>query len=164
MINFLKKHYLIIILILLNIGFLVLFGGDYGNSYDEQARYETAIKAIIQYTEIEPSQNIGDKGPIYFVTAKLGGDLVRMISPALSNIQAWHYIHFLMFLLAVVGFYSICLAFLSPQAAFATALLFNTQPLLFGHAFINPKDIPFLSLFLLTIAVGFRIPDGIDLN
>jgi len=157
--QFLKKHYLIVILIVLNLVFAVVFGSDFGDSYDEQARYEVALDGLEHLSRLKASQNIGDKGPIYFVTAKLGSDIIQLVKPDLSNIQAWHYIHFLFFLFAIVGLYSIALKFLSPSVAFTAAALFNTQPVLFGHAFINPKDIPFLSLFLLTIALGIRIPE-----
>ena len=152
-----SKHYLFIILIIINVLFAIFFGGDFGDSYDEEARYDYAMESIERYSNFDPNPIIGDKGPIYFVFAKLGGDLIRLLNPGLSNIQAWHHIHFLSFILAIVAFYSICLHFLTPDLAFITSVLFNTQPLLFGHAFINPKDIPFLSLFLLTIASGLTM-------
>ena len=157
--KFFKQHYLLIILILLNISFAVIFGADFGDSWDEKPRYEAALQAIAQYKELEPKKNIGDKGPIYWVLAKLGGDIIQSINPNLTHIQAWHYIHFLSFMLSVIALYSICLRFLSPKYSFLTAALFNTQPLLFGHAFINPKDIPFMSFFLLTISSGLTMVD-----
>lgn len=152
--NIISKHFLFILLITFNILFAVFFGGDFGDSTDENVRYEYALESIVRYSNLEPNPMIKDKGPIYFVLAKFGGDLIRLINPNLSNIQAWHHIHFLSFILAIIAFYSICLHFLSPQLAFITSALFNTQPLLFGHAFINPKDIPFMSLFLLTVSSG----------
>jgi len=152
--NLVSKHSLFILLITFNILFAVFFGSDFGDSADENTRYNFALESIARYSNLEPNPRIGDKGPIYFVLAKIGGDLIRLINPSLSNIQAWHYSHFLSFILATIAFYSICLHFLSPQLAFVTSALFNTQPLLFGHAFINPKDIPFMSLFLLTISSG----------
>jgi len=155
--NFISKHSLFILLITFNILFAVFFGSDYGDSADENTRYNFALESIARYSNLEPNPRIGDKGPIYFVMAKIGGDLIRLINPSLSNIQAWHYSHFLSFILATIAFYSICLHFLSPQIAFITSALFNTQPLLFGHAFINPKDIPFMSLFLLTISSGLMM-------
>ena len=152
--NFISKHFLFILLITINILFAVFFGGDFGDSVDENVRYEFALESIVRYSNQEPNPKIGDKGPVYFVLAKFGGDFIRSINPELSNIQAWHHIHFLSFILAIIAFYSICLHFLSPQLAFVTSALFNTQPLLFGHAFINPKDIPFMSFFLLTVSSG----------
>ncbi len=155
--NLISKHSLFILLITFNILFAVFFGSDFGDSADENTRYNFALESIARYSNLEPNPRIGDKGPIYFVLAKIGGDLIRLINPSLSNIQAWHYSHFLSFILATIAFYSICLHFLSPQLAFITSALFNTQPLLFGHAFINPKDIPFMSLFLLTISSGLMM-------
>ncbi len=155
--NLISKHSLFILLITFNILFAVFFGSDFGDSADENTRYNFALESIARYSNLEPNPRIGDKGPIYFVMAKIGGDLIRLINPSLSNIQAWHYSHFLSFILATIAFYSICLHFLSPQLAFVTSALFNTQPLLFGHAFINPKDIPFMSLFLLTISSGLMM-------
>jgi len=42
-----------------------------------------------------------------------------------------------------------------------TTLLFSTQPLLWGHAFINPKDIPFLAFFLASVTVGIYMVDAL---
>lgn len=159
--NLISKHSLFILLITFNILFAVFFGSDYGDSADENTRYNFALESIARYSNLEPNPRIGDKGPIYFVMAKIGGDLIRLINPSLSNIQAWHYSHFLSFILAIIAFYSICLHFLSPRIALITSALFNTQPLLFGHAFINPKDIPFMSLFLLTISSGLMMVNKI---
>ncbi|MCJ7511717.1 MAG: hypothetical protein MUO23_01950, partial [Anaerolineales bacterium] len=43
----------------------------------------------------------------------------------------------------------------------ATALL-ATQPLLFGHAFINQKDTPFMAFFLVSVAVGLEAADRVS--
>jgi hypothetical protein len=42
-----------------------------------------------------------------------------------------------------------------------TALLYGTQPLLWGHAFMNPKDLPFLTLFLGAIILGINLTDNL---
>jgi len=152
-----RRHYLIILLILINIIFAAFFGTDFGDSFDEQNNYDKGIEAIASYKQEGPIPDIRDKGSIYFVTAILGGDLIRQLNPNLSAIQSWHYIHFASFILALIAFYSICLNFLDPTEAFLTTALFNTQPLLFGHAFINPKDIPFMAFFILTIAAGLEM-------
>jgi len=44
-------------------------------------------------------------------------------------------------------------------AAFGAVLLFLSQPLLWGHAFINPKDIPFMAFFTTSIYTGLRMVD-----
>ncbi len=50
---------------------------------------------------------------------------------------------------------------MNPFAALASAALFAWQPLLWGHAFINPKDPPFLVFFLGAVCFGFEMIDAI---
>jgi hypothetical protein len=49
-------------------------------------------------------------------------------------------------------------------AAFGATVLFITQPLLWGHAFINPKDTPFMALFTVTIYLGLHMVDSWQMN
>ena len=44
--------------------------------------------------------------------------------------------------------------------AIGAVLLFSTQPLLWGHAFINYKDVPFMAFFLGGIALGLVMVDS----
>jgi 4-amino-4-deoxy-L-arabinose transferase-like glycosyltransferase len=50
---------------------------------------------------------------------------------------------------------------MSASAAFLASAFFSFQPLLWGHAFINPKDPPFLTFFLASICCGFEMVDAI---
>ena len=43
----------------------------------------------------------------------------------------------------------------------AQLLLFSTQPLFWGHAFINPKDIPFMAFFLASVSLGLYMVDSV---
>jgi hypothetical protein len=72
-----------------------------------------------------------------------------------------HLVYFLMFLLGMWAFYQLAARWMSRNAAFGATLLFMTQPVFWGHAFINPKDIPLLSLFLLTVHLGLKMHDAI---
>ena len=72
-----------------------------------------------------------------------------------------HLVYFLMFLVGIWAFYQLATRWMSRNAAFGATLLFMTQPVFWGHAFINPKDIPLLSLFLLTVYLGLRMHDTI---
>jgi hypothetical protein len=51
---------------------------------------------------------------------------------------------------------------MNETAAFGATFLFAAQPVLWGHAFINPKDIPFLTFFLMTLLLGFRMADNLQ--
>jgi hypothetical protein len=41
-------------------------------------------------------------------------------------------------------------------------IIFTTQPLLWGHAFINPKDIPFMFFFTCSVLLGFKMVDSVQ--
>ena len=60
------------------------------------------------------------------------------------------------------AFYGLSKRFLTGPAALFATLLFATQPLIWGHAFISPKDIPFLSFFLLSLLSGLRLFDSLE--
>jgi len=53
---------------------------------------------------------------------------------------------------------------MSSSAAFFAAAFFSFQPMLWGHAFINPKDPPFLTFFLASLCLGFEMVDAIADN
>jgi hypothetical protein len=101
------------------------------------------------------------KGPAYFVAAKLLANLGRELFPAVGEIAFWHLAGFLLFQLAVFCIYRLALRWMDEWGAFGAAMLFATQPLLWGHAFINPKDSPFMVLFLASVTFGFLMADRV---
>jgi hypothetical protein len=66
---------------------------------------------------------------------------------------------FLSFVMGVFSFYRLCRRLVDPVPAMAATLLFSTQPILWGHAFINPKDIPFMAFFLTSVTLGLEMSD-----
>ena len=82
----------------------------------------------------------------------------------LDNASAWHLVNFLTFQLGVYLFYRLISRWLTDSAALAASALFAYQPLLWGHAFINPKDIPFLVFFIGSMCFGFEMVDDIASN
>ncbi len=50
---------------------------------------------------------------------------------------------------------------MKPSAALAAAALFAWQPMPWGHAFINPKDPPFMTFFLAAVCLGFEMVDRV---
>ena len=44
--------------------------------------------------------------------------------------------------------------------ALAATLLFAMQPMIYGHAFINQKDIPFMTFVILAVAAGMSAFDS----
>ncbi len=162
-----KKYFPIILLILINIiiGFLII--QDFGESWDEITVYSYAEMSTDAYKNFfhvhEMNNYYGDDilryyGPAFPIFKKL------VISPFKSLnyneiTSVWHLLNFLCFQLGLFFLYDICLRYFSKLVAFISTTLFCTQPLLWGHAFINPRDIPFMVFFLGAISFGLSFSD-----
>ena len=172
-----KSPHLVFILVIftyLLIGIAIL--KDYGESIDEQKRYRYAEQSLAVYLGAEKIPH-DEKGPAYVMIAKIGSDILSRIHPQWLPINSWHFMHFLSYLMGLVFLYSICLRinvpksnevptgtnrskFLNHWGALGAVLLFSTQPLLWGHAFINSKDLPFMVFFLGSVALGLAMVDS----
>jgi hypothetical protein len=71
--------------------------------------------------------------------------------------SAWHLINFISFQFGVYFFFVFSRRWMKTWAAFASTLFFATQPLLWGHAFINPKDTILLAMMLLSVHLGLKM-------
>ncbi|MBC7876666.1 MAG: hypothetical protein H7Y59_05785 [Anaerolineales bacterium] len=161
-----QSHPILIILFLsLLIGILTLT--DYGESWDDLSLQKYADKSISAYLTW-PQQGVvkitqddlGNYGPSYVMAVALGSQLLNAILPIdLPDIR--HLLYFITYLAGIWAFYTLGTRWLSQTAAIGATLLFMTQPLLWGHAFMNPKDTPFLAFFLLSLSFGFKMIDSI---
>ncbi|NIM96405.1 MAG: hypothetical protein GTO18_22120 [Anaerolineales bacterium] len=149
------------ILILIAIGFAI--AGDYGTSWDEYVHTTYAEQSIENYEGTrDPTDtllNLRYYGPFYSVFVEATKGLFRRINSGWLLEDARHFGYYLSFVVGVVSLYFLCLRFAGRLASFAVSLLFVSQPLLLGHAFINPKDIPFMGFFLASVTLGFYASD-----
>jgi hypothetical protein len=149
------------------LGFLVL--RQYGESWDELKFYKYADSAIEAYAswprsgEIPLTGNTYDNyGPVYVMFVSLGASLLGVLLPwNISDLR--HLIYFVTFLVGLWAFHQLARRWLSSVPALGATLLFATQPLFWGHAFISPKDIPFLTFFLLSLVYGLKMVDTVVL-
>lgn len=155
--------------ILLLIGAALLLGiitlPHYGEGWDEAdiRRYSEyavgAYRFLLHPQDLAPFEtNLNLYGPAYVALAGLLAGLATRLAP-LSLVTAWHAVYFATFLIGVLLLYLLARRWMSDAAAFGAALLFITQPLFWGHAFINPKDLPFLTMFLAAVYLGLRAAD-----
>jgi len=156
-----QPFFLLMIIILANLVIGCLVVTDYGESRDESLRYDYAGRSLAAYTSGK-KMNMDEKGPLYVMLARLGAEGLRSVWNGLRPIEAWHFMHFLSFLMGVISLFWICRRMMSAGAALGATLLFNTQPVLWGHAWINPKDIPFMAFFLASVALGMHMIDGLE--
>ena len=161
------KHIPFILLILAQLTFGLLSFRDYGLSWDEPLFYDYGESLGYAYTpanwfspDFDLSQSYGSsgddhktRGPAYLLLARTPVHLLESLG--VDEASAWHLVNFLTFLLGVYFIYRLSLRWMGEWAAFGAAALFSTQPLLLGHAFINPKDMPFLVFFTGALLFGF---------
>jgi len=150
----------------LSIGALTVH--EYGMSVDEPNNFQYAADTLDAYpsffgTLYEPAYNptFDGHGPAFITIA---GILIRLIQSLFPNIftpDLWHFSYFITFQLTGLCLYWLTKRWFNKWTAWAILVLFSTQPLLLGHAFINPKDIPFMFLFTLSFVAGFYLVDSV---
>jgi hypothetical protein len=146
---------------------------DFGMSWDEPLFYKYADAIPYAYSISErlsgdfnilnaygPSETDHMMyGPAYIILARPFVLLTSFLFNV-DNPSGWHLVNFILFILSSIFIYLISLRWMNRWAAFSATLLYISQPLLWGHAFINPKDIPFTSFFIIAIYTGFRMVDS----
>ena len=144
----------------------IILANDYGPSVDEPHNIVLGSRAVTAYLTLSAPPGGSDifrfHGPFYAAVREAVTELVEVIVPAWVTYDVGHFVHFLSLPIALASLYYIALRWTSPRAALIATLLLGTQPLIFGHAFINPKDTPFLALFLASIALGLIMVDKVD--
>jgi len=168
-----RKHPILFLLIF-NIVIGLFSFRNYGLSWDEPLFYDYANALGYAYSPQEwfsgnfnlenaygsSGTDHANRGPAYIILAR---PLVSVIEAlGADNASAWHLINFFTFQLGVYLLYRLATRWMSKSAALISAALFAWQPLLWGHAFINPKDTPFLVFFLGAVCFGFEMVDHVD--
>ncbi len=149
---------------------VVIFGlaiaRQYGESWDEQQFFKYADRALQAYSSwwqkgtIPLTGNTYDNyGPAYVMLVAVAARLLGLVMPWIpSDIR--HLVYFLTFMAGLWAFHRLSQRWLSRGAALGATLLFGSQPLIWGHAFISPKDLPFLTFFMLCLVTGFHLVDS----
>jgi hypothetical protein len=167
-----KPYFPAAILILVNLVVGLFTFQDYGLSWDEPLFYQYAQAVPYAYSiparlsgtfDLEKAYGPSAEdhktyGPAYLLPANAVVNLLDRVLPV-SRSDLWHLVNFFTFQVGVLLLYGICLRWVKPWSAFAAALLFSTQPVLWGHAWINPKDIPFTVFFLAAMFFGLKMVD-----
>jgi hypothetical protein len=168
-----NKKFPIFILLAINLIIGLLVFRDYGFSLDEPLYYGYADAIGYAYSPAEwfsgnfdleraygPSPgDHANRGPAYLLLARIPAHLLQ--GAGVDKASSWHLVNFLAFQVGLYFFYLLCLRWMRPWAAFGATALMSTQPVLWEHAFINPKDPPFLVFFLIALELGFRMAESL---
>lgn len=166
----------IYLLLAVNVLIGVFVFRNYGLSWDEPLFYEYADALGYAYSPREwfsgnfdlensygPSaEDHKTRGPAYLFLAR--NFVYGLETLGSDSVSAWHLVNFLFFQLGVYFLYRISTRWMKPSAALVASAFFSYQPLLWGHAFINPKDPPFLVFFLAAVCLGFEMVDELANN
>jgi hypothetical protein len=152
--------------LLLGCGILLILGlvflQDYGTSIDEQPNsyYGQLFLHAYETGNLLRSPGIDYfNGPFYFMLFTITTRIFRVLHPAWLATDGLHLTNFLTFLVGIFFFYRFSLRLLSRNLALLLAALFAFQPVLLGHAFINPKDTPLMVFFLASVELGLTAID-----
>jgi hypothetical protein len=160
----------ILLLLAINLAGGLLTFRDFGVTWDEPLYYAYGENAPYAYSitarlngdfdiqrSFEPSVEDHKRyGPVYLLVGRPVARLVAGLSGAPVS-DGWHLVNFLCFQGTVWLVYALARRWVSPWAAFGAAALFSSQPVLWGHAFINPKDTPFTLMMLAALVSGLAL-------
>lgn len=135
----------------------VLIVTAYGISTDEYIEADLGADALRAYSgsqEYFRDISLENHGPVYFMLSSAGSEAFIRVFPRWTLPDGRHFTNYLTFLAGVFCFYLISLRLVRQASALMGTILFASQPLLFGSAFINQKDIPFMTFFLAVMALG----------
>ncbi|MBN1304886.1 MAG: hypothetical protein JXA13_10665 [Anaerolineales bacterium] len=166
--NNLVEHLPLIFLIAASLLIGLLTVRAYGESWDELKFYKYADDALASYGawlqkgEIIPFGNTYDNyGPAFVIIVQQTARALQRLFPGWLLSDLRHVLYVLFAQLGTISFYFIARRWLKPFTAIAATLLFVTQPVFWGHTFFSPKDIPFMTSFLASLALGFRAAGAI---
>ncbi|HLC06295.1 MAG TPA: STT3 domain-containing protein [Anaerolineales bacterium] len=140
----------------------VLHASDYGQSWDDPGDAGYGQAALRAYFGSQGYLQSGDRmyyGPVYFMLAGGLSEAVHSIVPAWEPVDIRHALNFAAFQVALLAFYALARRLIRFGPALLATLLFALQPVFFGHAFVNQKDIPFLAAFILSVYLGVRVAE-----
>ncbi|HMK08644.1 MAG TPA: hypothetical protein VK449_06385, partial [Anaerolineales bacterium] len=152
----------LIVLLLLGLAAALLLGNDFGMSWDEKVNAQVgadALKVFAGSRQYFSDAALADHGPVYFMLFAGAARQLTGLLPGWTEADFRHLVNFLTFLAGVAGFYALARRLVAAPFDWMATALFATQPLLFGYGFIAQKDIPFLSGFIGTLALGLAALD-----
>jgi hypothetical protein len=152
----------------------ILMFQDFGLSWDEPLYYKYGEAVGYAYSPRAWLSGSFDLENAYGPSAEdhkiygaayllVGRPVARAVESLIGSLEAdaWHLVNFLAYMGGLAFFYALGKRWMRPVSALLATTLLASQPLLWGHAFINPKDIPFLAVFVASVYLGFRMVDQV---
>lgn len=165
-----KKYFqpkiILYLFVLINLILGLFIVSDYGTTIDEfieEGRTKVTLSiytSTINENPFEEYQKIRHNR-YYGTASNVIYSFIQnvLLKTGYSAIASINYGHFVFFQAAIILIFYLGKYFFDEWISLGVAILFGTQPLLIGHAFINSKDIALLTTFLFVVVNGFRMVD-----
>jgi len=161
-----KKEYLpIIVLVTVSLLLGLLTIHHYGESWNEYNFYYYAEESLSAYSGIfQPNFKLKFHDP---TLRYYGAGFLMLIVQIAKLFPNWiisdvgHLLTFIVFQIGIVILYLLAHRWMGCWSALGVSLLIASQPLFWGHAFFNSRDIPFMVGFIATVYFGLRMSDSL---
>ena len=162
--------YILFFFLLVSLGTGYFFASDYGMSWDIRyqivmGKYNQEYISFANFINPPPFDLMGhDKfyGPIHEIFIQSVISFFRKYQLEFEELRLYYWINFSSFLLGIFFFYKLTRRCMRAWVSLLSTFLLFFQPVLFGHAFINSKDIPFMVFFIGSIVLGLNMIDRIE--
>jgi 4-amino-4-deoxy-L-arabinose transferase-like glycosyltransferase len=140
------------------VGLIMLFTFlDYGATWDEEVQSKYGDNVLKRYTSFfRDNSAVANPNGVFDDIVMYGG-FFEVIAQLAAKIlpfgvyESRHLINCLFGLLAIVTAYELASYMAGPMAGFFSALFLTLTPVFYGHSFNNSKDIPFSTLFIISL-------------
>jgi hypothetical protein len=150
-------HGLSAVLLVSLLGLVVATFGDYGIAPEEPFQNRYGNRLVRWYLTLGAHQAAADTAAGYEGGVfELVVQAAQRVSP-LGVYETRHLVNALFGLVGVLASGWIGLQLAGPQGALLSMLFLATTPLFYGHAFNDPRNVPFASLFALGSALLLRL-------
>ena len=163
-----SEYFPILLLIAISLMIGVWTIHDYGESWDEYNFFQYANESLAAYPGLfQKGFQLEFSDPTlryYGAWLPMSAVLLARLFPQWLISDIAHLLSFILFQLGVLVIYLLARRWFKPLTSFGVAALLATQPLLWGHAFINMRDIPFMVGFLASIHFGLKMVDTLSIK
>jgi hypothetical protein len=146
-------YQLIAVFLLLHFLLIIFTFGDYGMSFDQPLLHEYGDSVVRFFSSLghdyitAHAENIQYYGGLFELSAKAIEALTR-----LGWLEARNLTSALFGLLGIWATFRLGKIAFGPAVGLTAALFLTLTPAYYGHQFINPKDLPFAALYVLSLS------------
>ncbi|MBF8255414.1 MAG: hypothetical protein HW375_321 [Anaerolineales bacterium] len=151
------------------LAFMAILGAvwsrDYGVSWDVAASMKLGRATLGSYRELRPPteadqlQDLARHGPWGVTITEWVTTWISRYWPDRAVYQVHYFVHFLWFTFGAGVVFALARRWVKPVPALIASALWSSQPLLFGHGFINPFDGSFVTIFAAAGLAGYTYAD-----